>query len=837
MKRSVHSLLAPILFMILMACNPTIQTTFKLKASDLTLAQGASGSITVTVERDASDTTPIDLVLEQADGSLPPTGLSGTFNPNPVTSGTGSLNIAASSDLAAKTYALQVKGSASGVSQTVAFNLTVETAKTFSLSIDPASLGVVQGQSGTVNVTLTRTNLTDPIDVSLQGTSGAALPAGVSPTFTANATGGSFNIVVANTTAIKEHALEVKAVGGGITKTTPLLLNVTAPGVSDLTLELNPASLDVTQGLNGTVAVTLTRINLTGDAAISLQGVGGTALPAGISPAGSTVAGTTGSLTINVAASAAVNSYSLEVKAVAGSISKVKPLTLKVVAPIASDFSIVANPITLSLEQGKAGNAGVTITRNNFTADITLSLQGQGGAVLPTGIMAPNSTSSSNTGTLNVTVAASVAANNYPLEIKAVSGALTKITAFTLTVTAKPVPKDFTLSSSTANLSLEQAKSGNVGITIVRTNLTASVDVSLLTAGGTPLPTGITSNGVTIAANTGDLAINIAGSVAAQIYNLEIKAVGDGVTKTIPFKLTVTPKPDFTLTTGGPTLSIEPTFSKLLSVTLTGNNVSTPVTISLQGTSGAPLPTGITAASVNITGNNADALNIVVTTTNTTAQDYSLEIKAVGGGVTKIAPLTLTTIAAPFAVNKATQTILDWASKVSQVGDFLSATSDNPTVANYTTPISAAGVVSYDLPVPTVLSAPSTLLSTYCPNTTNLTFSSNTVKGSERQFGAPSTGKYGSLVISNQAITTPPVLGLEQAFVVYVDGDINVTGTCQNSSGIIINVNVNAQLKQGWNILVGKVNTVSSAAVPVVGVEVTSRTTVPARYTWRYYPR
>jgi hypothetical protein len=832
MKRSLHSLLAPILFMILMACNPSIQTTFKLKASDLTLAQGASGSISVTVERDASDTTPIDLVLEQADGSLLPTGLTGTFNPNPVTGGTGSLEIAASSSLAAKTYALQVKGSANGLSQTVAFNLTVETAKTFSLSIDPANLGVVQGQSGTVNVTLTRTNLTDPIDVSLQGAGGTALPTGISATFTANATGGSFNIVVANTTAIKEHALEVKAVGGGITKTTPLLLNVTAPGVSDLTLELNPASLDVTQGLNGTVAVTLTRINLTGDAAISLQGVGGAALPAGVTSAGSTVTGTTGSLTINVAVSAAVNSYSLEVKAVAGSISKVKPLTLKVVAPIASDFSIVANPVTLSLEQGKAGNAGVTITRNNFTADITLSLQGQGGAVLPTGIMAPNSTSSSNTGTLNVTVAASVAANNYPLEIKAVSGALTKITAFTLTVTAKPVPKDFTLSSSTANLSLEQAKFGNVGITIVRTNLTASIDVSLLTAGGTPLPTGITSSGVTIAANTGDLAINVAGSVVAQVYNLEIKAVGDGVTKTIPFKLTVTPKLDFALAATA-ALTIEPTYSGNVAITLTRAGVTGAVAISLQGVGGAGLPTGVTAAQLNLTTDTGTL--VIAVASNAAAQTINLEVKAIGGGVTKIATISLTTLAAPFAVNKATQTILDW---TGQVGDFLSATSDNPTVANYTTPISAAGVVSYDLPVPTILSDPAALLATYCLNgtTKNLTFSSTTVKGSERQFGAPSAGKYGSLVISNQAITTPPKIGLEQAFVVYVDGDINVGGTCQGTSVAVVSVTVNAQLKQGWNILVGKVVSITGS-LGEIGVEVTSRTTVPARYAWRYYPR
>ncbi len=833
MKRSVHSLLAPILFMILMACNPTIQTTFKLKASDLTLAQGTSGSITLTVERDANDTTPIDLVLEQSDGSALPTGLSGTFNPNPVTGGTGSLNIAASSSLAAKTYALQVKGSASGASQTVAFNLIVETAKTFSLSIDPASLGVVQGQSGTVNVTLTRTNLTDPIDVSLQSTGGAALPTGISATFTANATGGSFNIVVANTTAVKEHSLEVKAVGGGITKTTPLLLNVTAPGVSDLALELNPSTIQVTQGQSGPVNVTLTRTNLTGDAVISLQGTAGAALPIGISSAGTTIAGTTGSITLAVAASVAVNSYSLEVKAVAGGITKTQALSVNVVAPAASDFSITSLvPNKLSLEQGKSGSTTINMTRNNLSADIVLSLQSQGGAVLPAGITAANVTVTGSSGTLNISTTAALAPKDYALEVKAVGGGVTKTTPFTLTVTDIP---NFTLSSNPSSLNVEQAKSGSVGITIVRTNLTASVDVVLQGVNGIALPTGITSSGVTIAANTGNLTVDVAASVVAQIYNLEIKAVGNGVIKTIPFKLTVSAKLDFTLTTGAPTLTIEPTFSKTLSVTLAGNNVTTPVTVSLQVAGGTPLPTGITAASVNITGNNAGALNIVVTTNNTSAQDYSLEIKAVGGGVTKTTPLTLTTLAAPFAVNKATQSILQWSG---QVGDFLSATSDNPTIANYTTPISAAGLVSYDLPVPTVLSDPATLLATYCLNgtTQNLTFSSSTVKGSERQFGSPSAGKYGSLIISNQAVTTPPVIGLEQAFVVYVDGDINVGGTCQGTSGAVVSVTVNAQLKQGWNILVGKVVSITGA-LGEIGVEVSSRTTVPARYAWRYYPR
>jgi hypothetical protein len=526
-----------------------------------------------------------------------------------------------------------------------------------------------------------------------------------------------------------------------------------------------------------------------------------------------------------------VNSYTLEVKAVAGGVTKTKALNVNVVAPVASDFTVSLNPATLSLEQGKAGSTVVNITRNNLTADISLSLQSPGGAAPPTGISAANVTTSGNSGTLNISVAANTTPNTYSLEVKAVGGGITKTTPFNLTVTATP---NFTLSSNPTSLSLEQGASGTTTITIVRTNLSATIDVILQGVGGIALPTGISSSFASTASG-GTLTVNVASNAAAQTNTpLEIKALGGGVTKTSPFTLTVTPKPDFTLTTD-PALTIEPTFSGNLAITLIRAGANGVVTVSLQGLGGIPLPAGISAAPVNLTANTGTL--VIAVASNAAALDNKLEVKAVGDGVTKTSPLTLTTLAAPFAVNKATQTILEWATLVGITGDFLSATSNNPTVANYQTTIDATGLVSYDLPVPTVLSDPATLLATYCTNgTTNLTFSPNTVKGSERQFGAPSTGKYGSLVISNDPITTPPKIGLEQAFVVYVDGDVNVTGTCQGTNGAVVSVTVNAQLKQGWNILVGKVISITGP-LGEIGVAVTSRTTVPARYAWRYYPR
>jgi hypothetical protein len=706
----------------------------------------------------------------------------------------------------------------------------------FNVVLNPESLSVAQGQSGTVSVTIDKTNFTAPIDLSVESADGTALPTGITATPTTSAAGTAFQISVASTVAVKDYSLRVKAIGGNITQTKPLFLTVTAAVASDLTLEINPSDLQVTQGQAGTVAVTLTRTNLTGDAAISLQGVGGAALPAGIGSTGATVATTTGSIVINVALGVAAQTYPLEVKAVVGSVTKTKALNLKVVAPAASEFTLSVNPVTLSLEQAKSGTATVNFTRTNFTSDLVVSLQSQGGTALPAGITAANITVSSSTGTLSIAVDAAVVAKPYSLEVKAVGGGLTKTTPFNLTVTAKPVTPDFTLAINPTSLSVEQAKSGNVTATLTRTNLTSTIDISLQGVAGAALPTGITF-GFAPTATGGTLSINVAATVAAQPYNLEVKAVGGGLTKTQAVTLTVTTKPtaaDLTLSINPSALTVEQTRSGNVVATLARTGFTGDVVLSLQGAGGAALPAGISAANVT-TATNTGTLVIVVGS-GAAVQDHSLEVKAVGGGVTKTAQLTLSVQPAPFAINQATQTILQW---VGGAGDFLSSTSDNPTVANYQTTVSAAGVVTYDLPIPTVLSAPSSLLATYCSAATvaNLTFNPPTVTGTQRLFGGQTPGKTGSLVLSSADVATP-VAGLEQAFVVYVNGDLSIGGSCTGVNGATYEVAVNAQLKSGWNILVGTVTKVTNSTLgAIVNVSLSSRTTVPSRYAWRYYQR
>ena len=65
---------------------------------------------------------------------------------------------------------------------------------TFNVSLNPESLSVAQGQSGTVSITIDKTNFTAPIDLGVQGANGAALPSGITSSFLANVTGGTLTV-------------------------------------------------------------------------------------------------------------------------------------------------------------------------------------------------------------------------------------------------------------------------------------------------------------------------------------------------------------------------------------------------------------------------------------------------------------------------------------------------------------------------------------------------------------------------------------------------------------------------------------------------------------------
>lgn len=396
-----------------------------------------------------------------------------------------------------------------------------------------------------------------------------------------------------------------------------------------------------------------------------------------------------------------------------------------------------------------------------------------------------------------------------------------------------------TPSITVADLSVEQGDTGTAAITITRPASGGSDPMQLVLEdeNGSVAPSGITGtfDPNLVTGNSSNLKLSVANTVAVKTYALRVKATNaqSGTTQTANFKLTVTAKPSSTFTLGitPSSQTIEQGKDASLAVTLTRTNLTAAITVSLETSTGGALPAGLTGT---FTPSGTGGSLKVAVSSSLVVKDYDLQVKATGGGVTKTQPFKLTVLKPSLPINKATITIGNWVPAAA--GSFLSALGSTP-VSNGTIPsyysasISASGVVSYDLPVPT-LSAASSLLSKYCPS--GISFTPSDAKGETLIFGASSGTKNGALVIADRDVPTIPPVGLQQAFVAYIDKDATASGNCTSTqNGATYKLTLNLTLKKGWNAILATVTNVSGTTITASAV---SSTTIPGALSWRYAP-
>jgi hypothetical protein len=395
-----------------------------------------------------------------------------------------------------------------------------------------------------------------------------------------------------------------------------------------------------------------------------------------------------------------------------------------------------------------------------------------------------------------------------------------------------------TFSVAVADFSVAQGETASAAVTITRSGGNADpVQLVLEDANGTAAPTGITGifTPNLTATNASTLKLTVTNAVAVKTYALRVKATSaqSNTTQTASFKLTVTPKPSSTFDLGiNPTSqTIEQGKDASVAVTLTRFSFTATIDVKLETVAGTALPAGLTGT---FTPSSTGGSLKVAVGASVAAADYDLQVTATGGGITKSQPFKLSVLKPSKPINKATITIANWTPAAS--GTFLSALSSTPVTngsitAYYDVPISASGVVSYDLPVPT-LTAASGLLSKYCQNT--LSFTPSDAKGETLLFGASSGTKNGSLAIADRDIPTVPPVGLQQAFVAYIDKDATTSGNCTSTQGsATFKLTLNLTLKKGWNVIVATVTNVSGSTITADAV---SATTIPGALSWRYVP-
>lgn len=211
-----------------------------------------------------------------------------------------------------------------------------------------------------------------------------------------------------------------------------------------------------------------------------------------------------------------------------------EPVTVNVVAE--ADFSLSANPSSLSVAQGATGTSTITVTPvNGFSGSVTLSASG-----LPSGVSAqfsPNPTST--TSTLTFTVSATAAKGAATVTVTGTSGDLTNTTNITLTVTAGSGPV----------------------VTLSPTSLTFA-----------STPVGSTSPAKTVTlSNTGTATLNITSIVPSGDFAISSNTCGSSLGQGHNCKFKVTFSPTQTGTRTG-------------TVTVTDNAPNSPQTVSLTGT-------------------------------------------------------------------------------------------------------------------------------------------------------------------------------------------------------------------------------------------------------------
>jgi len=144
-------------------------------------------------------------------------------------------------------------------------------------------------------------------------------------------------------------------------------------------------------------------------------------------------------------------------------------------APPSPDFSLSANPASLTGVQGFSDGSTINVgSSNGFAGSVGLAVSGcpaNATCTVDSSVTAPG------TAQLNVVTTATTAVGTYTLTITGTNGALQHTTTVTLNVTA--AASDFTISASPTPIVIARGSSGKVTITIGAVSGSAPVTLSL----------------------------------------------------------------------------------------------------------------------------------------------------------------------------------------------------------------------------------------------------------------------------------------------------------------------------------------------------------------------
>ena len=202
----------------------------------------------------------------------------------------------------------------------------------------------------------------------------------------------------------------------------------------EVSLSASPASLTIGQGASDHTTLTVTALNgFSGNVDLTVTGCPANATCTLDTPVRPNPTATA-TLTVSTTASTSTGNYFLTINGSTGNSVVTTSVSLTVNPP--PDFSIAANPSSMTIVQVGTGTSAVTVTAlNGFNGNVDLAVSGcpSGATCTLTSPVTPNPTASA---TLTVALTTSTAAGTYMLTITGTHGALVHTSNVPLTVTA-----------------------------------------------------------------------------------------------------------------------------------------------------------------------------------------------------------------------------------------------------------------------------------------------------------------------------------------------------------------------------------------------------------------
>ena len=405
----------------------------------------------------------------------------------------------------------------------------------------------------------------------------------------------------------------------------------TAP---DFSVTASPASLATVAGATASFTVDVGAINgFSSDVSLAVSGLDASQATMTFAPA--TVAGGSGTATLDVATSASLpaGSYRLEIAGASGAVTRTAFATLLVSPP--PDFTLAASPSSASTLPGGSVSYAIDVgSVNGFGGDVALSLSGLSGTQAGWSF-APSTVTGSGGSTLTVTPSSTFAPATYPLTITGTSGATTHTASVNLVVVPPP---DFTLSASPTSAST--LPGGGVSYTVRVTAKNGFGETVALTISGLPADaTGTLTPSSVTGSGTSTLAVSTTASVAPGSYRLTVTGRSGTLTHTTSVTVVVSQPPDFVPTASPSSVTVTAGAAATYTVSLASKGgFAGSVTLSLAG---APNGTTVTFTPNPRTVPGSSTLR-VQTAASTPRGTYTLRITGTSGSLTHQVNATLT---------------------------------------------------------------------------------------------------------------------------------------------------------------------------------------------------